>query len=41
MRLSDPRVTMDDMETPHTEWITVAAYENLPGRPAPRSAARA
>ncbi|MGH1556041.1 hypothetical protein ACRAWF_42365 [Streptomyces sp. L7] len=21
------------METPNTDWITVAAYENLPGRP--------
>ena len=39
--MSDPRVTMDGMETPNTEWITVAAYENLPGRLAPQSATRA
>jgi hypothetical protein len=32
---------MDGMETPNTEWITVAAYENLPGCLAPRSATRA
>ncbi len=31
---------MDGME-PTTEWITVAAYENLPGCPAPQSATRA
>ncbi|CAL9279143.1 hypothetical protein SUDANB25_00133 [Streptomyces sp. SudanB25_2051] len=29
------------METPHTDWITVAAYENLPGRPHPMAATRA
>jgi hypothetical protein len=23
--LSEPRVTMDSMETPNTDWITVAA----------------
>jgi len=36
-----PRVTMGAMETPYTDWITVAAYENLPGRPSPRAATRA
>lgn len=39
--MSDPRVTMDAMETPNTDWITVAAYENLPGRPTPWAATRA
>jgi hypothetical protein len=32
---------MDGMETPDTKWITVAAYENLPGCLAPQSATRA
>ena len=36
-----PRATMDAMETPYTDWITVAAYENLPGRLAPWAAVRA
>lgn len=41
MSVSDLRVTMDGMETPNTEWITVAAYENLPGCLAPQSTTRA
>lgn len=39
--MSDLHATVDGMETPNTEWITVAACENLPGRPAPQSATRA
>jgi hypothetical protein len=32
---------MDAMDTPSPDWITVAAYENLPGRPRPMVAVRA
>lgn len=32
---------MDAMDTPSPDWITVAAYENLPGRPRPMAAVRA
>jgi hypothetical protein len=32
---------MDAMETPSTDWITVTAYENVPGRLSPWAAARA
>lgn len=39
--MSDPHVTMDAMETPNTDWIAVAAYENLPGRLSPWAATRA
>ena len=41
MRMPVPRVTMDAMETPYTDWITVAAYENVPGCPSPWAATRA
>ncbi|MBA9051980.1 hypothetical protein HDA42_001158 [Streptomyces costaricanus] len=29
------------MTSAHHEWITVAAYQNMPGRPRPMAAARA
>ncbi len=32
---------MSTVETPNADWITVAAYENLPGRLRPMAAARA
>jgi hypothetical protein len=32
---------MDAMDTPSTKWITIAAYENPPGRPTPMTAIRA
>jgi hypothetical protein len=32
---------MDAMETPSTDWIAVAAYENLPGCLGPMAATRA
>lgn len=32
---------MDAMDTPGAEWITIAAYGNLPGRLHPMAAARA
>lgn len=41
MTVSDPHVTMDVMGTPNADWITVAAYENLPGRRSPWAATRA
>lgn len=36
-----PPGTMDTMDTPRTDWITVAAYRNLPGRLHPAAAVRA
>lgn len=36
-----PSGIMDAMDTSLTEWITIAAYENLPGRLHPMAAARA
>lgn len=41
MRMPAPRATMAAVETPYTDWITVAAYENLPGRLTPWAATRA
>ena len=41
MNVSAPHVTMGVMGTPNTDWITVAAYENVPGRPSPWAATRA
>ncbi len=32
---------MDAMDTSSAKWITIAAYENLPGRPTPMAATRA
>lgn len=32
---------MDAMDTSINDWITIAAYENLPGRPHPMAAVRA
>jgi len=32
---------MDSMDTPSADWITIAAYENLPGCLRPMAAARA
>lgn len=32
---------MDAVDTPSEAWITIAAYENLPGRPHPMAAAGA
>ncbi|MFF3956554.1 hypothetical protein ACFYY1_25550 [Streptomyces sp. NPDC001890] len=32
---------MDAMDTPIDDWITIAAYENLPGRLRPMAAVRA
>lgn len=32
---------MDAMDTSSAEWITIAAYQNLPGRPNPMPTARA
>lgn len=34
-------VIMDVMDTSSAEWITIAAYENLPGSLQPMAAARA
>lgn len=31
---------MDAVDTPIDDWITIAAYENLPGRLRPMAAAR-
>lgn len=36
-----PPGMMDAMDTTGAEWITIAAYENLPGRLHPMAAARA
>lgn len=36
-----PPGIMDAMDTPITDWITIAAYENLPGRLHPMAATRA
>ncbi|MET8682659.1 hypothetical protein ABZV77_00410 [Streptomyces sp. NPDC004732] len=32
---------MGAVDTPSTDWITIAAYENLPGRLRPMAATRA
>ncbi|MER7023683.1 MULTISPECIES: hypothetical protein [Streptomyces] len=36
-----PPGTMGTMDAPSTDWITIAAYEILPGRLHPMAAARA
>ncbi|WP_285442372.1 hypothetical protein [Streptomyces sp. ISL-12] len=41
MTAAPPSATMDAMDTPGSEWITVAAYENVPGCRSPRAAVRA
>lgn len=32
---------MDVVDSPSAQWITIAAYENLPGGPPPMAAVRA
>ncbi|MCX4974764.1 hypothetical protein [Streptomyces sp. NBC_00620] len=41
LRCRRPPGIMDAMDPPITDWITIAAYENLPGRLHPMAATRA
>lgn len=36
-----PRGIMGVVKTPNSDWVTIAAYENLRGRPGPMAATRA